>query len=265
MPTLKFREDRPTLVGVVHLPPLPGSPRYSGIDLSTLIDFAVRNARVLEEAGFDAVILENFNDYPFKIRVKEPETIASMAIITREVIKDVTIPVGINLLRNSGPEAAAIAIITGASFIRSNAYCEAVVSAEGIIEPVAREVIEVMNRLNAKITVLADVFVKHASPLHRMTIEDVAKDCVERALADAIIVTGPRTGEPPDALLVRRAVKAVKAKVLVGSGVSPNNINDYRDAHGFIVGTYLKDEEGQIDPVKAKNMINAVKSLKYTG
>ncbi len=261
MPVFKFREDRPTLIGVVHLPPLPGSIRYGGLDISTIIDFAVRNAKTLDEAGFDAVILENFNDYPFEARVRRPETIASMAIIAREVIKAVTVPVGINLLRNSGPEATAIAIIVGASFIRSNAYCETVVSSEGILEPVAREVLETMGRLNSKITVLADIFVKHASPLHRQTIEDVAKDCIERALADALIVTGPRTGEPPDPLLVRRVVKAVGAKVLVGSGITPNNVNDYRDAHGFIVGTYLKDEEGQIDVVKARNMVNAVKNL----
>ncbi|WP_069807731.1 BtpA/SgcQ family protein [Vulcanisaeta thermophila] len=263
MPTLKFRDDRPTLIGVVHLPPLPGSPRYSGVDINTLVDFAVRNARALEEAGFDAVILENFNDYPFRPRVREVETIAAMSIITREVVRDVTIPVGINLLRNSGPEAAAIAIVTGASFIRSNAFCETIVSPEGIIEPVAREVIEVMNRLSAKVMVLADVFVKHASPLHRMTLEDVARDCVERALADAIVVTGPRTGEAPDPLLVRRAVKAVNAKVLVGSGVNPSNVNDYKDAHGFIVGTYIKDEEGQVDIAKARNMVSAVRAIKY--
>ncbi len=131
-----------------------------------------------------------------------------------------------------------------------------------MIEPVAREVLEVMTRLNTKITVLADIFVKHASPLHRMTIEDVAKDCVERALADAVVVTGPRTGgEPPDPLLLRRVIKAVNTKVLVGSGINPNNVNDYREAHGFIVGTYLKDEEGQIDLAKARNMVNAVKAL----
>ncbi len=226
------------------------------------MDFAVRNARVLDEAGFDAVILENYNDYPFRVRVREAETIASMAVIAREVVRSVNIPVGINLLRNSGPEAAAIAAVTGgASFIRSNAYCEAVVSVEGLIEPVAREVLEVMTRLNTKITVLADIFVKHASPLHRMTIEDVARDCVERALADALVITGPRTGEPPDPLLLRRVVKAVNAKVLVGSGINPNNIGDYREAHGFIVGTYLKDEEGQIDLAKARNMVNAIKAL----
>lgn len=81
MPTLRFRDDRPMLVGVVHLPPLPGSIRYGGLDLSTIIDFAVRNSRTLDEVGFDAVILENYNDYPFRARVREAETIASMAII----------------------------------------------------------------------------------------------------------------------------------------------------------------------------------------
>ena len=61
--------------------------------------------------------------------------------------------------------------------------------------------------------------------------------------------------------MVRRVIKSVSVKVLVGSGITPNNINDYRDAHGFIVGTYLKDEEGQIDPVKARQLVSAVKQL----
>ncbi|WP_243681506.1 BtpA/SgcQ family protein [Vulcanisaeta souniana] len=95
MSALRFRDDRPTLIGgVVHLPPLPGAIRYGGLDVSTIVDFAVRNARTLDEAGFDAVILENYNDYPFRARVREPETIASMAIIAREVIKTATIPWG---------------------------------------------------------------------------------------------------------------------------------------------------------------------------
>lgn len=264
MVMLKFRDDRPMLVGVIHLPPLPGSPRYSGAGIDELAEFAVRNSKVLEEVGFDAIIVENYNDYPFKVRVREAETIASMAIIVREVAKSVSIPVGVNLLRNSSPEAAAIAAVTGASFIRSNAYCEAVVSPEGIIEPVAREVVEVMRRLGSRITVLADVFVKHASPLHRMSLEDVVRDCAERAMADAIVVTGARTGEPPDPQLVRRVVEVSEVKVLVGSGMNPSNIAKYGYAHGFIVGTYLKGKDGWIDPVRAKNMVDAVMQLRHS-
>ncbi len=257
---LEFKSDRRLIIGVIHLPPLPGSPRFEG-DFDAIVEFAVKNARMLEEVGFDGVIIENFNDNPFKPRVREPEAIASMAIVTREVVREVSIPVGVNLLRNSGPEATAIALAAGASFIRSNAYCEVVVSPEGILEPVAREVQEVMAKFKRRVQVLADIFVKHASPLHSIQIEDLARDCIERCLADALIVTGSRTGEAPDPEFARRVFKASKAPVLIGSGITPDNVRLYKDANGFIVGSYMKGVGGWINPEKARRLVSAIRQF----
>ncbi len=249
----------PRVIGTIHLPPLPGSPRYDG-RFEEIVEFAARNAGVLEEAGFDGAILENFNDHPFKPRVKDPETIAAMAVIVREVAKSTSIAVGVNLLRNSAPEAMAIAALAGGSFVRANALCEVISAPEGILEPVAREVADVAARLRARVAVLADVYVKHGSPLHSRPISEVALDCAERGGASAVIVTGFRTGSPPDPSHVVEAARS-GLPVYVGSGTTPENLGEFAGAYGFIVGTYIKGEGGAVDVEKAKRYARAAKSV----
>ncbi|CCC80987.1 BtpA/SgcQ family protein [Thermoproteus tenax] len=247
----------PRIVGVVHLPPLPGSPRYSG-DFSSIVEFAVENARRLEDAGFDGIILENFNDAPFKPRARDPETIAAMAIAAREVRRAVSVQLGVNILRNSGPEAAAVASLSGASFIRVNALCEVVSAPEGLLEPVAREIAEVQARLKSAVKILADVHVKHGWPLHGRPLREVAEDCAERGGASAVVVSGGRTGLPPEPSQLAELAGA-GLPVYVGSGTTPDNLKSFRGAYGFIVGTYLKDERGRIDPKKAKIYVEAAR------
>ncbi len=263
MRELEFREDRHVVIGALHLPPLPGSPRFRSRDdfMSELMDFALRNARRLEEAGFDAVILENFNDNPFRARVRDVRTISAITLIAYDVSRSLSIPVGVNILRNSCPEAAAIAIIANLSFIRCNAYCEALVSAEGVLRPLAREVQMVFSYFNRKVKVLADVLVKHATPLHRFSVEDLVHDCVERCLADAIVVTGSRTGKEPDLKLVRKVVECSRVPVLVGSGMTSENVRMYAMASGFIVGTYVKDVNGEVNVERAKRFVQSVRAL----
>jgi len=257
----ELTEKKKVLICVIHLPPLPGSARWRGQPVEEIVDFAVKCARAAEEGGADAVIVENFGDNPFPKRVTQAETIAAMSVIVREVVKSTSLLVGVNLLRNSCPEALAIAYATGASFIRCNMYCEAAVCPEGVIEPAAHEVIKLRTYLGKHIEVLADVLVKHASPLHRQSLREVIADCVERCLADMIIVTGARTGEAPDVELVHEAVSLSRVPVLVGSGVTPANIRYYRVAHGFIVGTYVKNEKGLIDPARVRELRRLVDSL----
>ncbi len=247
-------KGRKLLIGVVHLPPLPGSPRWNGQDLESIVDFAVRNAQRIEQGGGDGVIIENFNDNPFPRDDVPDETLVSMAIIVREVVKAVSIPVGVNLLRSACREATIVAALCGGKFVRCNAYCETISCPEGIIQPQARDVIEVQRMLGRKIEVLADVYVKHASPLHTMSLRDVVENCVERCLADFIVVTGRKTGEAPDPEFVHQVVSVSKAPVLVGSGTCPENVRLFKNVAGIIVGTYIKDSNGEISIEKVRRM-----------
>lgn len=255
------------VIGVVHLPPLPGSPLYRGwkIEFEEIVDRAVKDAMALTEGGVDAIIVENYGDKPFEPRVRRPETIAALSVIVREVKRETGLIVGVNVLRNSAPEALAIAYASGASFIRVNSLVYPAYAPSGILEPVARELVEIKTRLNANIQVLADVHVKHAVTIPGLTIEEEAREAAERGLADALIVTGTRTGapaEPKDIVLAKTA----GIPVLAGSGVTPRNIRLYwRIADGFIVGSYFKQEGKPENPVvvaRVKELMKIVKLMR---
>ncbi len=266
-PSLDFRVK--PVIGVIHLPPLPGAPRYRGDDVDELAEYAAGEASKLLTAGVDGVIVENYGDKPFSIRVRNPLTLAAMTVVVRRVAEEVQyqIPVGVSLLRNSGPEAIAVAFASGASFVRVNAYCEPRVAPEGILEPVMREVEEVRALIPRRVQVLADIDCKHSKPLtHAYNAIEAARECVDRGDPDAIIVTGGRTSTPPPPGYVAAIAASLAKPVLVGSGITPDNIRLYWNiASGFIVGTYLKEKgvtRNPVDVSRAKKLITLVKELR---
>lgn len=160
---------------------------------------------------FTGVIVENFSDAPYRKRVRDPLALASIAVVVREVVKSVSIDVGVNILRNSGLEAYPVALAAGARFIRVNALAETVITDSGILEPEAPRLKSVRANYPG-IRVYADVLVKHGRslPYAAAVVESTATgvppesyvrnlvlDYIERASADALVVTGERTGEPP--------------------------------------------------------------------
>ncbi|HIQ03508.1 MAG TPA: BtpA/SgcQ family protein [Desulfurococcales archaeon] len=259
-----FNVEKP-IIGVVHLPPLPGSPLYRG-NFNQIVERAISDSLTLMRGGVDGLIIENYGDKPYRVRVREPETIAALTLIAYNVKRGVRKPLGISLLRNSGPEALAIAYVVGAEFIRVNAYGEVLVSPEGILEPVAREVQELKCKLNANVKVFADIICKHATPLHNIDIADLVHDITYRCLADAIIVSGSRTGLPPDVSLVEKVKSHTNKPVIIGSGITINNIREYWDlADGFIVGTYFKVNgvtENNVDERRVKEFMNYIVKLR---
>jgi len=255
------------VIGVVHLPPLPGSPDYMG-SFEDVLERAVRDVKNLVENGVDAIIVENFMDTPYSIRVRNPETIAAFSIISWELKKIVDCPIGLNLLRNSGPEAYAIACIINADFIRVNALVEHIWAPEGLLTPVAREIMLKRRSLNCyDVAVFADVNVKHGKPV--MDLDMAVREAITRGKADAVIVTGKHTSEPPDPSTAYY-VKSISDKpVVIGSGITPDNIRLYWDlADGFIVGTYFKVKSittNPVDPSKVRRLMTLVNKLRKQG
>jgi membrane complex biogenesis BtpA family protein len=229
------------ILGVVHLPALPGSP--GAIDLDYAIDYAVREVRKLEDAGLDGVIVENFGGKPYSRRSISRLELTSLTVVVREVVRSTSLIVGVNVLRSSALDALAVAYAAGASFIRVNMYCEPRIAPEGVIEPVARQLESLRRGLSTHISVLADIDVKHSYPLaHRYDPLRAARECIERGSAEALVVTGPATAEPPEPGYVA-ALASIReqAPLLLGSGVSESNIELYWNlVDGFIVATSLK-------------------------
>jgi membrane complex biogenesis BtpA family protein len=263
MPLLGYKP----LIGMIHLPPLPSS-RILSASIDRLVEYALWEAGKLRDAGFTAVLVENYNDAPYHERVSDPLTLAAMAIIVREIVRAYpNVIVGVNLLRNSGPETIAIASMAGAKFIRVNAYCEPRLSMEGILKPLASDIEDLRSKLKYNVLVLADVDVKHSWPLGNYNLEQVVKDCVKRGKPDALVVSSSATGEAPEPGYVASIRMYAGTKpIIVGSGITLENIEAYWNiADGFIVGTSIKQKGITTNPVdekRARELAEKVEELK---
>ncbi len=240
------------IVGVIHLPALPGSALGGpSASLGTILDGARRDAAAYAEGGAHAVIVENFGDIPFAKDSVSPATTAAMALAVDAVRRVSGLPVGVNVLRNDALSAVAIAAMAGGSFVRANVYVGAAVTDQGLIEGRAHDVQALINALDTPVSVWADVDVKHAASLAKRPIGDVAEDAVRRGLARAVIVTGKATGDPAaktDLEQVRRSLP--DTPIYVGSGATPESIPSLlKIADGAIVGTAAKQDGIVTNPV----------------
>ena len=258
-----FSHSPKLLIGVVHLRPLPGAPRFAG-SLREIIDFAVADARAYERGGAHAVFIENFGDVPFTKTNVVPETIAAMTAAGCSIRAAVKLPIGFNVLRNDACAALALCAACGGSFIRVNVHTGAMLTDQGLIEGDAYHTVRYRERLCPGAKIFADVHVKHAVPLGAWTIEDSAYDTVERGLADALIVSGVGTGQAADIAEVERVRRACpKTKLLLGSGVNVANVKNYlRFADGVIVGSSLKREGKLANPVDPKRVAALVRAMR---
>ncbi len=259
-----FQVAKP-LIGMVHLLPLPGSPRYNG-NLNQILENALQDAETLSFNGMHAILIENFNDMPFIPDSVGPETVAAMTWISTKIKESVDISIGINVLRNDARSALAIAETTAASFIRVNVHTGAMVTDQGVLQGKAHETVRYRKSLQSQVKIFADVLVKHAEPLRPVDVEILTLDTCHRGLADALIVTGKATGFEAELKLL----KSIKNRnplipVLVGSGITINNVKEYlKHADGIIVGTGIKKEANiskSIDGQRVKEFVEKVKNL----
>lgn len=238
---------RPALVGMVHLRPLPGSPRWAG-DLPTVREAALADARTLLAGGVDALLIENMHDTPYLRGHVHPETVAAFAVIAAEVVR-LGAPTGIQVLAAANREALGIAVATGASFIRVEAFAYAHVADEGWLQASAGELLRARSALGARVAVWADVQKKHAS--HAVTADlGIDELCRGTAFcgADGLVITGRETGAPTDPQDVAVARDA-GLPVAVGSGVTPQQVPLLRHADALIVGSWLKEDGDWRRPV----------------
>ena len=245
------------LLGVIHLRPLPGSPRWDG-DFGAVVASARLDAAAYREGGADGVIVENFGDAPFGKTNVAAATVAAMsaaAVAVRAELRG--LPLGFNVLRNDVASALALCAVHGGSFVRVNVHTGVMVTDQGIVEGAAHDTLRRRAALCPDVRILADVHVKHARPLAEFSIEESARDTVDRGLADALIVTGVGTGRSADPSDLRRVRRACPdATIFLGSGITTSELEPYLElADGFIVGTSLK-RDGVVT--------NAVDALRVT-
>jgi membrane complex biogenesis BtpA family protein len=263
-----FAHSKP-VIGVIHLRPLPGAPRYDGGSVGAIYAAAVNDARALAEGGVDGIMVENASDIPFA-RPEDigPETVAALTAACMEIRRAVTLPIGITCVANGVVPALGIAKAVGARWVRANQWVNAYVANEGLMDGPAPRAMRYRAAIGARdVRIFADVHVKfgaHAITADR-TIADQATDA-EWFDADVLIATGIRTGSPTtvDEIEVVRA--GTNLPVIVGSGLDPTQVPTLLAvADGAIVGQWLKHDGcwwNPVDPRRVERLMRAVAMLR---
>jgi membrane complex biogenesis BtpA family protein len=250
------------VIGMIHVAALPGAPLYGG-SMQAIVDAALRDARALRDGGCDAIAFENFGDRPFFKDHVPAETVAALTRVIVEVVAEVRMTFGVNVLRNDAASAIAIAAATGAAFIRVNVHTGAMLTDQGIIEGRAAETLRTRTALAPEVLIFGDHMVKHAAPLTVIDDAQAAKDLRHRGLADAIIISGAETGAEPDRGRFARVSEALSdAPIVIGSGLTDGNASTFAAADAAIVGTSIKVDgrvEAPVDPDRVKRLVAAFK------
>ena len=258
-----FKANNP-VIGVVHLSPLPTSPRWKG-KLQEVIGRAEQEATALSAGGVDGIIIENFFDAPFTKDSVDPAIVSAMTLIVDRLKGMVMLPMGINVLRNDARSAMAIASCTDIQFIRVNVLTGVMATDQGLIEGKAHELLRYRRELSSEVAILADVLVKHARPLGTPNLTTAVQDTIQRGLADGVILSGWSTGSPPTQEDLELASAAAdNTPVFIGSGANWENIPQLMQAaDGVIVSSSLK-RYGKItetiDPIRVAQFVEAAKS-----
>lgn len=257
-----FKTSNP-VIGVVHLLPLPTSPRWGG-SLKAVIDRAEQEATALAAGGVDGIIVENFFDAPFPKDQVDPAVVSAMTVVVQRLMHLVTLPIGLNVLRNDAHSALAIASCVQAQFIRVNVWTGIMATDQGLIEGRAHELMRYRRELGSDVKIMADVLVKHARPLGSVNLTTAVQDTIERGLADAVILSGWATGCPTSREDLELASAAANGTpVFIGSGADWENISHLMEAaDGVIVSSSLKRQgkrENPIDPIRVSRFVEAAR------
>jgi len=255
------------VIGMIHVDALPGTPKYKG-DVENIIGRAVKDAMVYRSSGIDAIAIENMHDIPYLKRNVGPEIISLMSIIGREVKKVSQLPCGIQILAGANKEALAAAHSAGMNFIRCEGFVFAHVADEGIMESDAGELLRYRKQIGAEnILIFTDIKKKHSS--HSITsdvdIVETAK-AAEFFLSDGVILTGTSTGKETDIDELKKVRGAVNIPVLIGSGLTADNIEKYFPvADAFIIGSYFKQDgnwRNEVDADRVKALMDKINKLR---
>ncbi|MEM8788691.1 MAG: BtpA/SgcQ family protein [Pseudomonadota bacterium] len=245
------------VIAMVHLGALPGTPLYGG-DLEALVDAAGRDLDALQAAGVDAVMFGNENDRPYEFDVDTAST-ATMAYVIGRLRDRIAVPFGVNVLWD--PQSSiALAAATGAAFVRE-IFTGVYAADMGHWAPDAGAALRYRDRLGRRdLAVLYNVSAEFADSLDRRPLADRARSAVFSSIPDAVLVSGPITGEPA-AMADLRSVKAAlpDTPVLANTGVKHDTVAEVLAlADGCIVGSALKvdgDTWNPVDPDRARDFM----------
>ena len=258
-----FGDRRKTVVGMIHVRALPGTPRHAG-GFAPILDHALEEAEIYRSCGIHALMVENMHDVPY-VQRPGPEVATAMAVLAREVKRaHPRLPLGIQILAGANRDALGAALAAGADFIRAEGFVFGHVADEGYMDACAGPLLRHRQAIGAEhVAVFTDIKKKHSA--HAVTADvDIVQTAhaAEFFLSDGLILTGAATGEAASTAELRAVYAATKLPVLVGSGITAENAKDYLPiADAFIVGSYFKRAgqwENPLDPGRIHRLLDVM-------
>ncbi len=256
-----FSNTKP-IIGVVHLLPLPGSPKFNE-NLDEIANRALEEVRILKLGGVDGIIIENFHDKPFINGSISLEQFGVMASILTMARHEINVPIGVNVHFNDWQSELSLAYACKAQFIRVEGFINTVITPSGIVEPCCAEVTRYRKALgiNESVQIWADVHPKYSKNLIHYCLSESAR-MAQEALADCLIVTGETTGVETPLDDIRKVKQATQLPVFVGSGVNLSNIEEtLAIADGVIVGSALKPHGNTDELISYEKLTKLMKAV----
>ncbi|XP_060923799.1 uncharacterized protein F13E9.13, mitochondrial [Limanda limanda] len=237
-----FGRLKSVVIGMIHVKALPGTP-LGCMNMSQIVEEACREASIYRDAGIDGLIIENMHDIPYSFSVG-PEVCACMTAVCTAVRSVCPIlPLGVQILSSANQQAMAVALASGMDFIRAEGFVFSHVADEGLLNACAGELLRYRKQVGAEhVQIFTDIKKKHSA--HALTsdvsIEETAR-AAEFFLSDGLVITGVATGAEADPRELKEVSQSVRIPVLIGSGVTYDNMERYLDANGMIIGSHFKE------------------------
>ncbi|MBY0361453.1 MAG: BtpA/SgcQ family protein [Phreatobacter sp.] len=261
-----FGDKKKVVIAMAHIGALPGTPNYDADGgMAKLVDGVLADVEKLQAGGVDAIMFGNENDRPYVFKAP-PEGIAAMTAVVEAVKPHLAVPFGVNYLWD--PTASvSIGAVTGASFVRE-IFTGLFASDMGLWQPdcaAAARLRRTLGRQDMKM--LFNINAEFAHSLDQRPIELRARSAVFSSMADAILVSGPLTGQPAEASQLRSVCETVQdVPVFANTGVNIDNVGDILAlASGVVIGTHFKVDGNTWNPVegaRVKRFMDRVASLR---
>lgn len=255
------------IIGMIHCRALTGTPKFRN-NIKEIISIAIEEAKLYQRAGVDILMIENMHDVPYIKSGIGHEVSTLMTLIGYEIKRATSMRCGIQILAAANKAAIAAAKSADLDFIRAEGFVYGHVADEGYIDANGGELLRYRKYIDAEdIAVFTDIKKKHSS--HQITqdvsLVETAKTA-EYFLSDGLIITGSSTGHAADLEELEGVKKAVNIPVLVGSGVTIDNVEEYLQvSDALIVGSWFKKDSywaNKIDENRVKTFMDKVKSLR---
>lgn len=264
--TKEILKTNKPIIAMCHLQALPGDPGYdkSG-GMKKVIEAARKDMLALQEGGVDGIMFSNEFSMPYLLKVKT-ETTAAMARIIGELMGEISVPYGVNVLWDPYASLELAAAVDG-KFVRE-IFSGVYASDFGLWNTNCGEIIRHQHAIGAEnVKLLFNIVPESAQYLTQRNVAEIARSTVFNHLPDALCVSGLTAGSETDSTVLKNVKNAVpETVVFANTGVRLENVEEQLSiADGAVVATTFKHNgifQNNVDMARVKAFMDKVKDFR---